>query len=267
MSSQFDNMAGFLLSSNSQETWYLDEPAHIVGVDLMLDCPLGQFVPLVSGAAVDWQPEFHVLVLALLQVGHHLLRSRGTKRPPEGAKAQRVCRAQKQLHCTLCKIQAIECCSVCAFSEHLNNVTKVFPLNEVVRFDEDLSQDGLTDGIVFGVELVESMESVTILQSKGEILSHGHSTSEKFCFKSPSRAVLTACMSSVSTLRSKAVRFMLSNTSMSVWPLPLSMCTMSLGYFFMALLIKRRRCFWFMQEDAWMCVSTCRTIRHKCRIP
>ena len=55
---------------------------------------------------------------------------------------------------------------VYAFSEHLNNVTKVFPLDVVVRFDEDLSQDGLADGIVFGIELVKAMESVTVLQRK-----------------------------------------------------------------------------------------------------
>lgn len=65
-------------------------------------------------------------------------------------------------------------------------------------------------------------------------------------------ALLTACMSRVSTLRSKAVRFMVSNTSDRVWPLPCSTCTMSSGYFFMALLMKRSRCFWFMQDEAWM---------------
>lgn len=54
--------------------------------------------------------------------------------------------------------------SVCAYSEHLNNVTKIFPLNVVVRFDEDLSQDGLANGIIFGIEFVKSVESVTILQ-------------------------------------------------------------------------------------------------------
>ena len=67
---------------------------------------------------------------------------------------------------------------------------------------------------------------------------------------------LTACMSRVSTLRSKAVRFMVSNTSLRVWPRPRSMCTISPGYFFMALLMNRSRCFWFMQDDACMCVST-----------
>lgn len=69
-------------------------------------------------------------------------------------------------------------------------------------------------------------------------------------------AFLTACMSRVSTLRSKAVKFMVSNTSLRVWPRPRSMCTISPGYFFMALLMNRSRCFWFMQEEAWMCVST-----------
>lgn len=56
--------------------------------------------------------------------------------------------------------------TVYGFSEHLNYVTKVFPLDVVVCFDEDLSQDGLADGIVFGIELVKAMKSVTVLQEK-----------------------------------------------------------------------------------------------------
>lgn len=43
-------------------------------------------------------------------------------------------------------------------------MTKVFSLDVVVCFDEDLSQDGLADGIVFGVELVKAMKSVAVLQ-------------------------------------------------------------------------------------------------------
>lgn len=65
-----------------QESRDLNEPAHVVRVDSVLDGPLGQFVPLVSGAAVDGESELHVLVLALLQVGHHLLR--GTRSVSRG---------------------------------------------------------------------------------------------------------------------------------------------------------------------------------------
>ena len=54
--------------------------------------------------------------------------------------------------------------SVKVASEHLNNVTEVFSLDVVVCFDEDLSQDGLTNRIVFGVELVKAMKSVAVLQ-------------------------------------------------------------------------------------------------------
>lgn len=78
--------------------------------------------------------------------------------------------------------------------------------------------------------------------------------------------LLTACISRVSTLRSKAVRFMLSNTSVRVCPLPCSTWTISPGYFFMALLMKRSRCFWFIQDEAWMCVSTWRNERSIARI-
>lgn len=45
-------------------------------------------------------------------------------------------------------------------------MTKVFPLNVVVCFDEDLSQDGLAYWIVFGVELVKTMKSVAVLQKE-----------------------------------------------------------------------------------------------------
>lgn len=74
--------------------------------------------------------------------------------------------------------------------------------------------------------------------------------------------VLTACISRVSTLRSKAVRFMLSNTSDRVCPRPCSTWTISPEYFFRALLMKRSRCFWFIQDEAWMCVSTWRPKGH-----
>lgn len=48
-------------------------------------------------------------------------------------------------------------------------MTEVFSLDVVVCFDEDLSQDGLADGIVFGVELVESMEGVSVLQKNNKM--------------------------------------------------------------------------------------------------
>ena len=43
---------------------------------------------------------------------------------------------------------------------------KVFSFDVVVSLDEDLSEDGFSDGVVFGVELVKPMECVTILISK-----------------------------------------------------------------------------------------------------
>lgn len=55
------------------------------------------------------------------------------------------------------------------WSQHLDDVSKVFPLNVVVCFDEDLSEDGLADGIVLGVELVEAVESVAILQKEWKL--------------------------------------------------------------------------------------------------
>lgn len=49
---------------------------------------------------------------------------------------------------------------------------------------------------------------------------------------------------------------MLSKTSRSVCSRPCSTCTISSRCRFIARLMKRSRCFWFMQEEAWMCVST-----------
>lgn len=50
---------------------------------------------------------------------------------------------------------------------------------------------------------------------------------------------------------------MVSNTSLSVCSFPFSTWTISSRCFFIARLMKRKRCFWFMQDEAWMWVSTC----------
>lgn len=55
----------------------MNEPAYIIGVHTMFDGPLSQVIPFVSGAAVDGQAQLGVLVLALLQVKHHLLDTYG----------------------------------------------------------------------------------------------------------------------------------------------------------------------------------------------
>lgn len=47
--------------------------------------------------------------------------------------------------------------------QYLDDVGKVLPLDVVVRLDEDFTQNGLTDGVVLGIELVESVEGVTVL--------------------------------------------------------------------------------------------------------
>lgn len=38
----------------------------------------------------------------------------------------------------------------------------------VVGLDEDLPEDGLADGVVLGVELVEAVESVAVLRGESE---------------------------------------------------------------------------------------------------
>ena len=49
---------------------------------------------------------------------------------------------------------------------YLNDVGKVLPLNVVVGLNEDFTQDGLSDGVVFGVELVKAVEGVTVLRTQ-----------------------------------------------------------------------------------------------------
>ena len=46
----------------------------------------------------------------------------------------------------------------------LSRFTKKFAADVVVRFHENLSQPRLSNGVVLGVELVESMESVPVLE-------------------------------------------------------------------------------------------------------
>lgn len=57
-------------------------------------------------------------------------------------------------------------CSGNAGELHLDDVPEVFALDVVVGLDEDLPQDGLADGIVFGVEFVKAVESVSVLQKQ-----------------------------------------------------------------------------------------------------
>lgn len=51
---------------------------------------------------------------------------------------------------------------------YLDDMSEVFPVDVIVSFDEDLSQDGFSDGVVFGVELVEAVERVSVLRRKRE---------------------------------------------------------------------------------------------------
>lgn len=97
---------------------------------------------------------------------------------------------------------------------------KVFSVNAVVGLDENLSENGFSDRVVFGVELVKAVERVAVLKRRRNRLE---STNILFQLHIPQTKLvynyfffLTACMSSVSTLRSYAVRFMVSKTSLRV---------------------------------------------------
>lgn len=47
---------------------------------------------------------------------------------------------------------------------YFNHMSKVFPIDVVICFDENLSQSALSYGVVLCVELVKSMKGVPILQ-------------------------------------------------------------------------------------------------------
>lgn len=139
------------MEEDSQQTGHLDEPAHVIGVHPVLDGPLRQLVPLVSGAAVDGQTQLRVLVFALLQVKHHLLQLQSGTGPPGMRRWRRSLNSHG--HPGL-KRQA---------NTHLDDVCKVFSLDVVVGLDEDLSEDGLSYWVVLGVELVKPVERVAVL--------------------------------------------------------------------------------------------------------
>jgi len=80
---------------------------------------------------------------------------------------------------------------------------------------------------------------------------------------------LTAWTSSESTVRSYGSMCRLSNTCRRVIFRPRFSATVLSGSVWYVCLMKRSRCFWFMQAAAWMCVSTCDTgpAREPSRLP
>lgn len=67
---------------------------------------------------------------------------------------------------------------------------------------------------------------------------------------------VTAWTSSISTLRSYASSCISSKTAFSVMGRPSLRATTWPGWARSVRLMNRNRCFWFMQDAAWMCVST-----------
>lgn len=56
-------------------------------------------------------------------------------------------------------------------SRYLDYMPKVFPLNMVVSLDKDFSEDGLSNGVVLGVEFIKAVKCVTVLQERGNIFN------------------------------------------------------------------------------------------------
>lgn len=172
---------------DSQQPRHLDEPAHVVGVDLVFDGPLGQIVPLVPRTSINGETQLNVLVFTLLQVCHHLLKctdtpwsvgggSRLTQNKPEMKDSSAKVLRNSSVNRLLISLDTLQesrggserlhCAVDSTDSTYLDNVSKILPLDMVVCFDEDLPEDGLSDGVVFGVEFVKAMESVTVLRER-----------------------------------------------------------------------------------------------------
>lgn len=67
------NKLAFSFLQHLLDPGHLDHPAHVGGVEFMLDEPRGQILPLVSGAAIDGQTGLRMLVLALFKIMSHFL--------------------------------------------------------------------------------------------------------------------------------------------------------------------------------------------------
>lgn len=65
------------------DPWNLDHPSHVGRVDLLLDKPCGEVLPLAGRSAVNRQTGFSILILALLQLcGNFLKQTRKPHRKP-----------------------------------------------------------------------------------------------------------------------------------------------------------------------------------------
>lgn len=107
----------FVAFVNVKESWHLNDPAHVVRVDVVVHGPLGEFVPFAGRASIDGQAKLQVLILGLFQVVH----------------------------------------------DFLDELAKEPASDVVVGLHENLTQPRLTDGVVLGVELVESVKRIAIL--------------------------------------------------------------------------------------------------------
>lgn len=121
------------------KTGNLNQPSNIIWVNIIWNCPISQLFPFIPTASVNRQSEFCVLILALVQIWHYFLWHKENARTISSA---------QNLFVLI----------------HLNDTSEVFPSDHVVCLEKNLSQSGFSDRIVFGVEFVEPMERIAILQ-------------------------------------------------------------------------------------------------------
>ena len=106
----------------------------------MRDRPVGQLVPLVARAAVHRQTQLGVLILALFQVVHHLL------------------------HNTNRRVRWTEWFHLKQTRGDLDDFREVQSFDVVVGLEENLAQTTFAHRVVLGVELIEAVKRVAILE-------------------------------------------------------------------------------------------------------
>lgn len=80
---------------------------------------------------------------------------------------------------------------------YLDNFGKIFSIEVIIGFEKHFTQSRLADWVVFGIELIETMESVSILQRNKCKPNEFLLLRWEF-----DNNLITACTSNMSTVRS-----------------------------------------------------------------
>ena len=68
----FECFYGSVRLVNFVQTRNLDQPSHVVRIELVVDDPFRELIPFILGTAVYADPPFAILILALFEICHDL---------------------------------------------------------------------------------------------------------------------------------------------------------------------------------------------------